>query len=267
MTADGPEEFDDTAEFYALAQKFALSIQQTPGLNSALWGAPYDDMDFAYSNITTGVEIYLSIDAALGLIMGDVSAFVAFAAQGAYSGPQPSYWSGEHVGLITTLTTYMVGEALSQNKFSAKPVSIATKEAFVLDRSCTSSGNICKDTSSTVYYRSPTTQRQYQMSGEGKWVSLGSATSPPSLATFEGEASTFALMSYIEKSAAYMPVLFDGSYNCTLAGKAGEASVNVNADGSLDIACLSALPMYLDDGTKCPDGAVRVDAKCPFGYY
>lgn len=105
------------------------------------------------------------------------------------------------------------------------------------------------------------------MSGEGKWVSFNSPTSPTQLEQLVGEASTFGLMSFIESSAAYMPVLFDGSYNCTLAGKAGGASINVNDDGSLNVACLSALPIYLDDGTPCPDGAVQVGGKCPFGYY
>lgn len=108
MIADGPEEFKDTPEFYALALKFARSVQQTPGLNAALWGQPYDVNDFDHSNMKAGVEIYPSIYTVLNLIMGDISAFVAFAAQGAYSGPQPSYWSGDHVGVITPLTTYMV---------------------------------------------------------------------------------------------------------------------------------------------------------------
>ena len=43
-----------------------------------------------------------------------------------------------------------------------------------------------------------------------------------------------------------LPVLFDGAYNCTLEGKAGGGLViHVNADGTLDVSCLSVLPMYL----------------------
>lgn len=61
-----------------------------------------------------------------------------------------------------------------------------------------------------------------------------------------------------------LPVLFDGAYNCTFEGRAGGSVVGVGADGSLDVACLSVLPMYVGKG-GCPDGAVLVGGKCPFG--
>lgn len=60
-----------------------------------------------------------------------------------------------------------------------------------------------------------------------------------------------------------LPVLFDGAYNCTLAGRAGGSVVSVEADGALDMACLSVLPMYVKGA--CPAGAVLVKGKCPFG--
>ena len=62
-----------------------------------------------------------------------------------------------------------------------------------------------------------------------------------------------------------LPVLFDGAYNCTFAGQAGGSVVSFNKDGSLDMACLSVLPMYVGKGGGCPDGAVLVGGKCPFG--
>ncbi len=61
-----------------------------------------------------------------------------------------------------------------------------------------------------------------------------------------------------------LPVLFDGAYNCTLAGRAGGSVVSLNADSSLNMACLSVLPMYVNKG-RCPAGAVWVGGKCPFG--
>ena len=63
-----------------------------------------------------------------------------------------------------------------------------------------------------------------------------------------------------------MPVLFDGAYNCTFAGMAGGFAININPEHSLDVACLSTLPIYLSHGSSCPDGAVWVDGKCPFGF-
>ena len=62
-------------------------------------------------------------------------------------------------------------------------------------------------------------------------------------------------------------MLFDGAYDCTLEGKAGGSSVvNVNADGTLDVSCLSVLPMYLPKNTACPHGAVIVNRNYPFKY-
>ena len=63
-----------------------------------------------------------------------------------------------------------------------------------------------------------------------------------------------------------MLVLFDGAYNCTFPGEAGGLLVNFNPDGALDGTCLSVLPMHLAKESACPDGAVLVDGKCPFGF-
>lgn len=70
-----------------------------------------------------------------------------------------------------------------------------------------------------------------------------------------------------------MPTLFDGAYNCTAEGKAGGAVVNTNVGaggdgngpGTLDMSCLSRLPIYLQCKDACPM-SVRVDGKCPFGF-
>jgi len=167
----------------------------------------------------------------------------------------------------SAFTTYIVGEALAQNKFSATPMVPTTKAAFQSGRTCTSLGDVCKDSSSTVYYWSSVTQMQYQISFSGHWTQDPRDSSTPHLQTLEGEASPYTLLEYIEtQSVTYMPVLFDGAYNCTLEGKAGGSAVNVNADGTLDIACLSAVPIYLSKGSHCPPGAVYVGGKCPFGY-
>ena len=62
---------------------------------------------------------------------------------------------------------------------------------------------------------------------------------------------------------ADLPVLFDGAYNCTFAGQAGGSVVSLKADSSLNVACLSTFPMYIDG--DCPEGATLVNGKCPFG--
>ncbi len=62
---------------------------------------------------------------------------------------------------------------------------------------------------------------------------------------------------------ADLEVLFDGAYNCTFAGLAGGSVVGLKADNSLNVACLSVLPMLIQG--DCPEGATFVDGKCPFG--
>lgn len=49
-------------------------------------------------------------------------------------------------------------------------------------------------------------------------------------------------------------------------GKAGTQLVNVDgATGSVDMSCVSQLPVYTFDGT-CPPGATMMpDGSCPFG--
>ena len=80
------------------------------------------------------------------------------------------------------------------------------------------------------------------------------------------ETSAYGLLGYFETTDTYMLALFDGPDKCTLDGKAGGSAVNVTKDGSLDVACLSSLPIYLSKGSSCPGGAVQVGGKCPFGF-
>lgn len=107
---------------------------------------------------------------------------------------------------------------------------------------------------SETFYWSSVTQRQYQVSSAGT-PAANDATDPSA-----------ALTLYENLQGLNLPVSFDGAYDCTLEGKAGGSSVvNVTADGTLDVSCLTVLPMYLPKNTACPQGAVTVDGNCPFG--
>ena len=200
----------------------------------------------------------------LSLIMSDVPTFSAWAAHGLYSGSDQVTVNTAGFGIATAVGTYVVGEALSQNHFSATPTTEAAKDAFQKDRTCTSVGDVCKDSSGKSYYWSQATQLQYQINEPGNWAS--SSKGKPNIVQAAYEDSAFGLFQYLETTDIFMPVLFDGAYNCTLEGKAGGSAVNVNADGSLDVACLSSLPIYFSKGSSCPENAVQVGGKCPFGF-
>ena len=196
--------------------------------------------------------------------MSDVPTFSAWAAHGLYSGSdQEVTVSPAGSGVATAYGTYIVGEALSQNHFSATPTTKSTKKVFQNYRTCTTAGDVCKDGSGN-YYWSETTQQQYRLNEPRDWASTSNGK--PTIERSGYEPTAFGLFQYLETTNIFMPVLFDGAYNCTLEGRAGGSAVNFTADGSLDVACLSALPIYLYNRASCPAGAVRVDGNCPFGF-
>ena len=192
--------------------------------------------------------------------MSDVPTFSAWAAHGLYSGSTGSMNTIGANGLTSPLDTYIVGQVLSQSYFSATPSSTrVSKGQFQQGRTCTTLGDVCKDSNGITYYWSQAYQTTYQINEPRDWAS--------DLASNQlDEVSAYGFFKYIETTDVYMPVLFDGAYNCTLEGKAGGSAVNLKADNSLDVACLSAFPIYLLKGSSCPTGAVQVGGKCPFGF-
>ena len=192
--------------------------------------------------------------------MSDVPTFSAWAAHGLYSGSTGSMNIIETPGLTSALDTYIVGEVLSQSRFSATPASTTVSKAdFQQGRTCTTLGDICKDSNGNTYYWSQAYQTTYQINEPSNWAS-------DSARKQLDEVSAYGLLKYIETTDVYMPVLFDGAYNCTLEGKAGGSAINLKPNNSLDVACLSSLPIYLSKGSSCPSGAVQVGGKCPFGF-
>ena len=193
-------------------------------------------------------------------IMSDVPTFSAWAAHGLYSGPTNSTNIVGTSGLTSALDTYIAGEFLSQSRFSATPVlKFVSKDSFQYNSTCTTLGDVCKDSDDKTYYWSQAYQRAYQVNEPRTWAS-------ESAIHYLDEVSAYGLLKYIETTDVYMPVLFDGAYNCTLEGKAGGPVGNLKADNSLDVACLSTLPIYLSKGSSCPTDAVQVGGKCPFGF-
>ena len=247
---------------------FAQSLQNTKVVRSKLFGTPYNGSD----DMTTQSDLTLNLGEAqnllaqaLTLIMSDVPTFTSWAAHGLYSGPTvgPKIPPGGGAGLTSAFNTYLVGAALSQSHFSATPAPPpVSKAAFQSGRTCTPLGDVCKDGSGKTYYWSQAFGTAYAVNEPKSWAQ----GTPGTLSQLGFEVSAYGLLGQIETSDVYMPVLFDGAYNCTLEAKAGGSAVNFKADGSLDVACLSSLPIYLAKGSSCPSGAVQMGGKCPFGF-
>ena len=264
--ASGPQQNQSNVS-PAAAQAFQQSLQYTEGVRSILFGAAFNDKDDVSTEPGLISDVHnagVLLASALSLIMSDVPTFSAWAAHGLYSGSDQEITVNlQGSGVATAYGTYIVGEALSQNHFSTTPTTQVTQDVFQKSRTCTAAGDICKDGTGN-YYWSETTQQQYQINEPSNWAS--SSNGKTNIVRSGYEATAFGLFQYLETTNIFMPVLFDGAYNCTLEGKAGGSAVNFTADGSLDVACLSSLPIYLNNGASCPAGAVKVDGKCPFGF-
>lgn len=216
---------------------FNQALQQSPNVAMAMWPSTINPAtstlaDLPSANLANTDGYAPILTAGLQLIMNDVGTFIAFAGNGLFSTPIPSGIepSAYGSGYTGALDTYLLSQVLAANSVSATPGAIAAANPCV-------SGPLCSSS-----YWSPVTGRQYSFTG----------------------SNTFSLVnSFLALNDADLPVLFDGAYNCTYVGQAGGSVVGLQADGSLNVACLSVLPMYVDGG--CPDGAVQVGGKCPFG--
>ena len=247
-----------------MALAFARSLQNTQAASSTLFNLSSEKSQSVTVGSAVGGELDQAgaqLQSALNLIMTDVGTFSAWAAHGLYSDstasssvPLAGSW------IESALDTYLFSEILSQSRFSATPVAtILSKEDFQRSRTCTALGDVCKDSNGKAYYFSPVHKTQYQVNEPKDWASNSAGGKL-------GEVSVYGLLEWIETTDVYMPVLFDGAYNCTLEGKAGGSAINFNANNSLDVACLSSLPIYLVKGSPCPAGAVQAGGKCPFGF-
>lgn len=171
---------------------------------------------------------------ALQLIMSDIGTFIAFAGDGIFSTPfsQGDEPFGYKSGFTGALDTYILSEMLNGKSMSATAGQIAATNP------CSSGDFLCAS-----FYWSPVTQRQYTFS----------------------DSSMSSLITRVQGTLkADLPTLFDGAYNCTFAGQAGGSVVSLQADSSLNVACLSVLPIYVKG--NCPEGATQVNGKCPFGF-
>lgn len=241
-------------------QSFAISLQQAPGVARSMWPSG-DDLSRTYqigalqeqvSNIT--VELGNSLSRGLRLIMSDMPTFIAFADNGRYSNNAPPLDPNVvKKDLAITLQTYLVSESLKQNGWYAIPLGISTKEQYENLRdpegSCTVHG--CSTPSITVdqIYWSPVTGRQYRFTRQDI-----------------GPQGPGRILAQIRSHKwANMPLLFDGAYNCTMHDEVDNPQpIHVNFDSTLDISCVSKIPIKIPCGTPCPQ--LAADGSCPFAF-
>lgn len=250
------------------AQALVISTQQAPNVGRALWPAGTDrsqeiqtaELHIQLSNITSQMSDMM--DGGVRLLMTDITTFVNYADNGRYSGPNVTN-TGEGTGLTVpsgtdavayALKTYLLSYAMGQNKwwasfelgpFSQEEVGKAACWATRDINECVSQYG--QDDSFALYW-SPYSLRRYTLRCEGPDKALKPAK----------------LLEWINYYGwAPFSVLFDGAFNCTAEGRAGSSSVNFNFDGTLDLACVSQLPLYRPCASMCP--VALINGSCPFG--
>lgn len=234
------------------AQSLMISLQQAPGVGKALMPTGTADSKFIQiGQLETQLggatnELKGVINAAVEKLMTDMPTFVKFVESGKYSGDKSYSLPNQTVGLDIALKTYIVSNALKGNSWWAGPsTGPYEREEFP----GLNENNVqCDDSNYSALYWSPDTKRSYQFNGGG---------------TNQSPCDMAAAM--VENQWAPLNILFDGAWNCTRDGHAGTNNINFNFDGSLNVACISALPMLTSCGAPCP--SPMINGTCPFGDY
>lgn len=229
-------------------------MQQTPGLTKALWPAGTEDsksiqvgaLDSFLGNASQHMAD--TINRGVNLLMSDMPSFVAFAENGRFSGSETISLPAKTAGLDFALTTYMLSEAMAQNGWYITPYNgrYPRERMDKMADGCTMDDNNVCSIYELVTFWSASTGRIYNLNnGRGNHVSPLKLT-----------------QAIVTNGWASLEVLFDGAFNCTAGGKAGSAAINFNWDGTLDISCVSQVPVNIGCGGMCP--TPFINGSCPF---
>ena len=190
--------------------------------------------------------------------MTDIPTFVAFANEGRYCGnTRPLDPNTIKNNLDTALRTHLTSISLRENGWYAVPLRYSTeqewKDLVASDNTNSAPLSNLHPTSTvpskakTIWW-SPATTIQYQL-----------------LNTDFGTTSSVDMLKKMsDNSWANLQLLFDGAFNCISSGRAKAIDlVNIDAaSGSLDVSCISKLPIYMACGAICVKKAA--DGSCLF---
>ena len=241
-------------QFKYAAQTIFISLQQAPGSAKALLPSGTDSSKFYQigdleSRLGQASDaLKTMINAALEKLMTDMPTFVKFVENGRYSGQASYSLPNQSVGLDIALKTYLVSMAMWNNGWFATPL----MGPYDLNGpvTCMDENNVCTEGNPGVLatYFSPDTKRAY---------GLHCSSSNPGTSAYQ------LTRDLVSNQWAPLNVLFDGAFNCTAEGHAGTSNINFNYDGTLNVACISQLPMYTGCGAPCP--APLINNTCMFG--
>ncbi|KAL8776453.1 MAG: hypothetical protein Q9213_008270 [Squamulea squamosa] len=146
--------------------------------------------------------------------MSDIPAFLAFASNGSFVDPSKVFvpLADTDVDLSVGINTFVTSKFMQAQGLYAVPGEIMNASTYATKNGCPDpTGTICFNEDERMLYWSPATHRSYELEYKGK-----------------PRISRGALLDGIDKYGyADAELLFDGNYNCTMKGRAGQAIVDV----------------------------------------
>ena len=227
-------------------------LQQAPGVAKAIWPSGTEDtksiqlanidteLSKAQSNFTTGIVN------ALSTVMSDVPAFIAFAQNGDFSSPDEVSLPSDTISLGFALNTYVLSSAMTANSWRVYPHLSTTRAKIESGWGCTfDSNNLCNDDDDVIsIFFSDVTNNGY---GLAQWQAVPNVP-PPTL-----------MKDIITNQWSTLEALFDGAFNCTVAGGYGQAP-NFYTNNLVDLSCVSQL-LLCACVTPCP--VALINGACP----
>ena len=245
-----------TQEVKYVAQAFVISMQQSPSFAKALFPQGTDNSksvqigELSTDLGSTVQQLSQTINRAVTLLMTDMPTFVSFVQSGKYSGQTSFSIPNETVGLDIALKTYLASMGMWGNDWWASVLVGPYEQSDITGMyNCSfDSNNVCVDSQDLAVYLSPDTGRAF-----------------PLLHTkgYSDKTSWNLTQDLVNNQWAPLNVLFDGAFNCTAKGKAGTTDIQFTFNGTLDVSCISQLPIYIGCTGDCP--VPFINGSCPFG--
>lgn len=219
---------------------------QAPTVARGIWPAGTEssqsiqiaDVESELNNATGTTAMMLN--SGLELLMSDMPSFVEFASTGMFSGSDSFSLPKEVDGLDVALKTFIVSNAMTSNGWQYTVNLGATREDIA---SCvpSSGGNCCTWWALNSSPSSTSSSSAPSMCGDFIWYSDATMraftlTNPNAL-----NGTVELLSAIVEKEWTTLPLLFDGAYNCSAMGNFGGAPIQIEADGTIDLSCMSQL--------------------------
>lgn len=191
--------------------------------------------------------------------MTDLPTFIQFTDGGHWTSSQSLSIPQKMDDLDLTLSTYLFTETLARNGWWVNPL-LAPNDNFSSQQEVASklgggktfnSNGICPGATGHIpIWWSAVTHRSFMLVRDN-------FNDPP--------WPTDVLNDAISKKWAAPEIMFDGGFNCTWQGRAGNPTLSVLDQGQVDFSCISQLSQRKNCNAPCPAGSWLLNGKdCAF---